>query len=94
MERRGVEKEKGLFDLLDGGFCEVRDSGQVGGFDCEIECDVDVSLDDVMVETDEGSWDGHLWICYGVMFAVLVIGGGDDAEAGWMMIARLGRHLC
>ena len=60
MERRGVEKKKGLFDLLDGGFCEVRDAGQVGGFDCEVECDVDVSLDDVMVETDEGSWDGHL----------------------------------
>lgn len=28
------------------------------------------------------------------MFAVRVIGGGDDAEAGWMIIARLGRHLC
>ena len=64
-ERRGQEKENRLFDLLDGGFCEVRDSGQVGGFDCEVECDVDVSLDDVMVGTDEGSWDGHLWICYG-----------------------------
>lgn len=72
----------------------MRDSGQVGGFDCEVECDVDVSLDDVMVETDEGSWDGHLWIYYGGMSAVLVIGGGDDAEAGWMIIARLGRHLC
>ena len=78
-ERRGEEREKGQFDLLDSGLREVRDSGQVRGFDCEVECDVDVSLNDMAVETDEGSWDGHLdWL------------GGRPCTFGEGMMGKVG----